>query len=142
MDCDWLDPLNSLLDDNKILRLEDSGESVKLHPSVSIVILTDNAQVASPAHVSRLTPILFISEEEFYRPTKFSEIVAMKLQELGSEDYLLNKKRMMALAMVHGFIVNAYKDNYWGPCNDESFMNTAAAVKNLVAWNPKVIGLA
>merc|ERR1712167_340541 len=60
---DLMEPMNSLLDDNKVLCL-DSGERINLRPNVNLVYLLDPKEPAklSPAVVSRMGMINFDAE--------------------------------------------------------------------------------
>lgn len=52
IDTKWIESMNSLLDDNRILTLLD-GNRISLNPLVSLLFETDNLDEASPATVSR-----------------------------------------------------------------------------------------
>ena len=52
IDTKWIESMNSLLDDNKILTLLD-GNRINLHPLVSLIFETEDLKQASPATVSR-----------------------------------------------------------------------------------------
>jgi dynein heavy chain len=52
IDTKWIESMNSLLDDNKILTLLD-GNRINLHPLVSLIFETEDLTQASPATVSR-----------------------------------------------------------------------------------------
>jgi dynein heavy chain, axonemal len=52
IDTKWIESMNSLLDDNKVLTLLD-GNRINLHPLVSLIFEVRDLQQASPATVSR-----------------------------------------------------------------------------------------
>lgn len=52
IDTKWIESMNSLLDDNKVLTLLD-GNRINLHPLVSLLFEVDDLSEASPATVSR-----------------------------------------------------------------------------------------
>ncbi|KAH9371214.1 hypothetical protein HPB48_010887 [Haemaphysalis longicornis] len=53
VDPEWVESLNSVLDDNRLLTLA-SGERIQFGPNVHFVFETDSLQAASPATVSRV----------------------------------------------------------------------------------------
>lgn len=52
IDTKWIESMNSLLDDNKVLTLLD-GNRINLHPLVKLVFVVEDLMQASPATVSR-----------------------------------------------------------------------------------------
>lgn len=52
IDTKWIESMNSLLDDNKVLTLLD-GNRINLHPSVKLLFEVQDLKQASPATVSR-----------------------------------------------------------------------------------------
>ncbi|XP_077553354.1 cytoplasmic dynein 2 heavy chain 1-like [Haemaphysalis longicornis] len=61
VDPEWVESLNSVLDDNRLLTLA-SGERIQFGPNVHFVFETDSLQAASPATVSRVG-MVFLSAE-------------------------------------------------------------------------------
>lgn len=62
IDTKWIESMNSLLDDNKVLTLLD-GNRINLKPNVKILFEVDELNAASPATVSRCG-MLFVDSKE------------------------------------------------------------------------------
>uniref|UniRef100_A0AAF5DHG2 Cytoplasmic dynein 2 heavy chain 1 n=1 Tax=Strongyloides stercoralis TaxID=6248 RepID=A0AAF5DHG2_STRER len=62
IDPEWIEALNSVLDDNRLLTMP-SGERIKFENNVNFIFETDDLTYASPATVSRMG-MIFISEED------------------------------------------------------------------------------
>uniref|UniRef100_A0A0N4ZU30 Cytoplasmic dynein 2 heavy chain 1 n=1 Tax=Parastrongyloides trichosuri TaxID=131310 RepID=A0A0N4ZU30_PARTI len=62
IDPEWIEALNSVLDDNRLLTMP-SGERIKFEDNVNFIFETDDLSYASPATVSRMG-MIFISEED------------------------------------------------------------------------------
>lgn len=62
VDPDWIESLNSVLDDNRLLSLP-SGWRIQFGPNVNFVFETHELTYASPATISRIG-IVFLSEED------------------------------------------------------------------------------
>ena len=60
VDPEWIESLNSVLDDNRLLTLP-SGERIQFGSNVNFIFECDDLKFASPATVSR-TAMLFLSE--------------------------------------------------------------------------------
>ncbi|OHT04933.1 Dynein heavy chain, cytoplasmic [Tritrichomonas foetus] len=79
VDPEWVENLNSVLDDNKLLTLP-NGERISLPPNVRIVFEVENLNFATPATVSRCG-IVFFSQNTL----KFDEIVKYHIHSLMHE---------------------------------------------------------
>lgn len=62
IDPEWVESLNSVLDDNHLLTLP-NGERISFGDNVNFIFETDNLRYASPATVSRMG-MIFLSEED------------------------------------------------------------------------------
>ena len=58
IDPEWVESLNSVLDDNRLLTMA-SGERIKFGPNVNFIFETHDLTYASPATVSRMGVIYF-----------------------------------------------------------------------------------
>lgn len=65
LDANWIESMNSVMDDNKILTLA-SNERIKLLPHMRLIFEIKNLKFATPATVSR-AGILFISDSSGYQ---------------------------------------------------------------------------
>uniref|UniRef100_A0A915PL62 Cytoplasmic dynein 2 heavy chain 1 n=1 Tax=Setaria digitata TaxID=48799 RepID=A0A915PL62_9BILA len=75
IDPEWIEALNSVLDDNRLLTMP-SGERIQFGSNVNFIFETDNLSNASPATISRMGMIL-ISEEDM----SIQELINKWLQE-------------------------------------------------------------
>lgn len=62
VDPEWIESLNSVLDDNRLLTLP-SGERISFGDHVNFIFETHDLQHASPATISRMG-IIFLSDED------------------------------------------------------------------------------
>jgi len=63
IDPKWIESLNSVLDDNKLLTLP-NGERIQFGSNVNFIFETHQLTYASPATVSRLA-VIFLNEKDF-----------------------------------------------------------------------------
>ena len=61
IDPEWIESLNSVLDDNRLLTLP-SGERIQFGPNVNFIFETNDLKFASPATISRMG-IIYLSED-------------------------------------------------------------------------------
>jgi dynein heavy chain 2 len=62
IDPEWVESLNSVLDDNRLLTMP-SGDRIQFGPNVNFVFETDDLSCASPATISRMG-MIFLSDED------------------------------------------------------------------------------
>jgi len=62
IDPEWVESLNSVLDDNRLLTMP-SGDRIQFGPNVNFLFETDDLSCASPATVSRMG-MIFLSNED------------------------------------------------------------------------------
>ncbi|KAI3384587.1 hypothetical protein SNEBB_000072 [Seison nebaliae] len=62
IDPEWIESLNSVLDDNRLLTMP-SGERIQFGPNVNFIFETHDLSFASPATISRMG-MIFLSEED------------------------------------------------------------------------------
>jgi dynein heavy chain 2 len=62
IDPEWVESLNSVLDDNRLLTMP-NGERIQFGSNVNFIFETDHLQFASPATISRIA-MVFLSEED------------------------------------------------------------------------------
>ncbi|EYC14495.1 hypothetical protein Y032_0040g239 [Ancylostoma ceylanicum] len=79
IDPEWVEALNSVLDDNRLLTMP-SGERIQFGSNVNFLFETDSLQFASPATVSRMG-MIFISEEDM----SAKEVVVQWTKTLSDE---------------------------------------------------------
>eukprot|EP00727_Mastigamoeba_balamuthi_P008592 m51a1_g4355 putative cytoplasmic dynein 2 heavy chain 1 (4311) ;mRNA; f:228679-242475 len=66
VDPEWIESLNSVLDDNRLLTLP-NGERIQFGPGVNFLFESDNLKFASPATVSRMG-MIFMDEADISKP--------------------------------------------------------------------------
>jgi dynein heavy chain 2 len=62
IDPEWIESLNSVLDDNRLLTMP-SGDRIQFGPNVNFLFETDDLSCASPATISRMG-MIFLSDED------------------------------------------------------------------------------
>ncbi|GLV36074.1 beethoven [Carabus blaptoides fortunei] len=100
IDPEWVESLNSVLDDNRLLTLP-SGWRIQFGPNVNFLFETQDLTYASPATISRMG-IVFLSEED----VKLSHIVNNWLtwqpeQNVGIVSHLINDYFFNALDWIN-----------------------------------------
>ncbi|XP_069942834.1 cytoplasmic dynein 2 heavy chain 1 isoform X1 [Cherax quadricarinatus] len=79
IDPEWIESLNSVLDDNRLLTMP-SGERIQFGPNVNFLFETDDLSSASPATISRMG-MIFLSDED----TNIHAVVNAWLESQGEE---------------------------------------------------------
>uniref|UniRef100_T1IHY1 Cytoplasmic dynein 2 heavy chain 1 n=1 Tax=Strigamia maritima TaxID=126957 RepID=T1IHY1_STRMM len=75
IDPEWIESLNSVLDDNRLLTMP-SGERIQFGPNVNFIFETHDLSCASPATISRMG-MIFLSDEE----TDVKALISLWLQK-------------------------------------------------------------
>jgi len=93
----WIESMNSVLDDNKLLTLN-NGDRIALSPNVRLLFEIENLAVASPATVSRAGMIYMDIDELGWRPY-IDQWILTKKTDFG-EDYATNLSEMISKYLV------------------------------------------
>lgn len=79
VDPEWVESLNSVLDDNRLLTMP-SGERIQFGPNVNFLFETHDLSCASPATISRMGMIFLRFFISFFKYRMFSVCSVMKIQ--------------------------------------------------------------
>jgi len=103
IDPEWIESLNSVLDDNKILTLP-NGERISFGNNVNFIFETDDLQFTSPATISRMGIVLFkcLDMSSQIISKWISSLVVKKVEfvEWINEFYIKAIKHVLELEMV------------------------------------------
>jgi len=92
IDPEWIESLNSVLDDNRLLTMP-SGERIQFGPNVNFVFETHDLSCASPATVSRMGMIFLRSN------FSLSQLYTALLSPVCIDHFALNFKRRLTLSL-------------------------------------------
>jgi dynein heavy chain len=93
----WIESMNSVLDDNKLLTLN-NGDRIALTPNVRLLFEVQDLSVASPATVSRAGMVYMDVDELGYQP--YLEMWIKKKTKQQGEDYGNNLKEWVQKYML------------------------------------------
>ena len=103
VDPEWIEALNSVLDDNRLLTMQ-NGERINFGNNVNFIFETDSLKFASPATVSRMG-IIYMNQEDLDINSIYNSWITKNLKENGDvvkswfDNYFLE-------------IFKNYKENY------------------------------
>lgn len=110
IDPEWVESLNSVLDDNRLLSLP-SGWRIQFGPNVNFIFESHELRNASPATISRMG-IVFFSEEIVTIENYVSNFLDKQLQLSGVLESFYNdyffKCNEFILIYIHILLVNTY----------------------------------
>lgn len=86
IDPEWVESLNSVLDDNRLLSLP-SGWRIQFGPNVNFIFETHDLSYASPATVSRMG-IIFLDEEDLEQNDIVSSFIELEPENSPLKNYL------------------------------------------------------
>lgn len=89
IDPEWIESLNSVLDDNHLLTLP-TGERISFGSNVNFIFETDNLQYASPATVSRMG-MIFLNNEDI----NIKGIISRWTVQYGNEFLAANVNKIL-----------------------------------------------
>lgn len=99
IDPEWVESLNSVLDDNRLLTMP-NGERIQFGPNVNFLFETHSLVCASPATISRMG-MIFLSEED----------LDMKAREPAQ--YCMHRCALLTiLAVCFSFHINIHSLSY------------------------------
>eukprot|EP00762_Andalucia_godoyi_P006467 ANDGO_02875.mRNA.1 Cytoplasmic dynein 2 heavy chain 1 len=90
IDPEWVESLNSVLDDNRLLTMP-SGERIQFGPNVNFVFECDHLRYASPATVSRMG-MIFLSDEDM----PVGALVDSWFSFLGDKEFFAKNKDFLS----------------------------------------------
>lgn len=118
VDPEWIESLNSVLDDNHLLTLP-SGERINFGPNVNFIFETHDLQFASPATISRCG-MIFLSEKDVDVKKNVSKWVEDQPEDMQAKvtewidqllykalDWVLEKDSFVVESTMVGTVMNA-----------------------------------
>ena len=108
VDPEWVESLNSVLDDNRLLTLP-SGWRIQFGPNVNFIFETHDLSYASPATISRMG-MIFLSDEDVDSKAIISSWLAKNnadenLTRLMDEMFIRGKVKYL---LIHKSVKNLY----------------------------------
>lgn len=125
VDPEWIESLNTVMDDNKVLTLV-SQERIPLTPEMRLILEVSNLKNATPATVSR-GGVLFINDSDIgWRP--FYDSWMSKFRAKNDE----NATNVFTLA-ISQYVSDTFLDQIHGweaiaPCVDQGYINTLTTI--------------
>ena len=132
IDPEWVESLNSVLDDNRLLTMP-SGERIRFGPNVNFIFETNDLRFASPATVSRMG-MIFLSDEDMQtscllrawlnrQPEMHRDNLAQWLEELFDKglDWVVGQRSKAAVVETTkvGVVLNALSHLVGATCKEQ-----------------------
>lgn len=112
VDPEWVENLNSVLDDNRLLTLP-SGERISLPESVRLIFEVDNLAYATPATVTRCGMIWFgddIVTDAMIFEHKLEEFATNEIEEIYDQTTILAQADLAAVRELHHVFISVIKN--------------------------------
>ena len=130
IDPEWIESLNSVLDDNRLLTMP-SGERIRFGPNVNFIFESSDLKFASPATVSRMG-MIFLSDEDMdvnclvkawisHQPEAMQERLQLWLEEAFEKglDWTLQQAKPVVETTKVGIVLNALSHLVGVDCKEQ-----------------------